>query len=239
MPADPPFDPPFAGVKACVFDAYGTLFDVHSAVARHDGRFGGKGPELSALWRQKQLEYTWLRSLMGRHADFRQITSDALDYAFARYGIDDKALAEELLSAYDRLDAYGDAVDCLQSLGAQGLNRAILSNGTPQMLDSALASADLADHLEAVLSIEEVAIYKPDPRVYDLVCRRFALEPREVAFLSANAWDVAGAAAFGYQVAWINRRGEPVEVLPGRPLAQITSLTEFADLVLQAAKPVP
>jgi 2-haloalkanoic acid dehalogenase type II len=138
MPADPPFDPPFAGVKACVFDAYGTLFDVHSAVARYEGQLGGNGAELSALWRQKQLEYTWLRSLMGRHADFRQITSDALDYAFARYGFDDKSLAEELLLAYDRLDAYEDAAACLQALAAKGLTRAILSNGTPQMLESAL-----------------------------------------------------------------------------------------------------
>jgi 2-haloacid dehalogenase len=239
MPADPPFDPPFAGVKACVFDAYGTLFDVHSAVARYEGQLGGNGAELSALWRQKQLEYTWLRSLMGRHADFRQITSDALDYAFARYGFDDKSLAEELLLAYDRLDAYEDAAACLQALAAKGLTRAILSNGTPQMLESALHSAGLAEHLEAVISIEEVGIYKPDPRVYDLVCRRFALEPREVAFLSANAWDAAGAAAFGYQVAWINRRCEPVEVLPGRPLARVATLTEFADLVLEATESNP
>lgn len=227
----------FSGTKACVFDAYGTLFDVHSAVARHDDSFGGKGPEVSALWRQKQLEYTWLRSLMGQHADFRQVTRDALDYAFARFGVADGALAEKLMAAYDRLDAYADAAACLASLREAGLARAILSNGTPQMLASALESAEMSDHLDAVISIEEVAIYKPDPRVYDLVCRRFAIEPHEVAFLSANAWDVAGAAAFGFQVAWINRRGEPVEVLPGRPLAQVSTLSEFAELVLRAAEP--
>ena len=202
------------GIEACVFDAYGTLFDVHSAVARLRARVGGQADALSQLWRVKQLEYTWLRALMGRHADFWQVTGDALDYALARTGVD-PAMREPLLQAYLALDAYPEVPDVLRRLRAAGLKTAILSNGEPKMLAAGARSAGIDGLLHAILSVEDVGIFKPHPKVYQLAVDRLAVRPAQIAFQSSNAWDVSGAATFGLRAVWINRLDMPPERLPG------------------------
>jgi 2-haloacid dehalogenase len=217
----------FNDVKACVFDAYGTLFDVHAPVAKVAARIGPQADALSRLWRQKQLEYTWLRSLMRAHADFWQVTGEALDYAFAAHGIDDDGLKAELLDLYLRLDAYPDAVEALRQLKDKGLVTAILSNGAPAMLEAAVASAGLQGHLDHVLSVEEVGIFKPDPQVYELAVRRTGAAATAICFVSANTWDAQAAAHFGFQVARIDRFGLKDERIPGAPRALIKSLTEL------------
>jgi 2-haloacid dehalogenase len=202
------------GIEACVFDAYGTLFDVHSAVARLRARVGERADALSQLWRSKQLEYTWLRALMGRHADFWQVTGDALDYALARTGVE-TAMREPLMQAYLALDAYPEVPDALRRLRDGGLKTTILSNGEPGMLAAAATSAGIGELLDAIFSVEEVGIFKPHPKVYRLVVDRLAVPPDQIAFQSSNAWDVSGAAAFGLRAVWINRLGMPPERLPG------------------------
>jgi len=224
-------DPAFSDIEACVFDAYGTLFDVHSAVARGGHVLGDKAGAVSALWRQKQLEYTWLRSLMGTHEDFWQVTQDSLSYALAAHDRDDERLHAELMELYLRLDAYADATDTLEILKASGRATAILSNGAPKMLSAAVDSAGLADHLDAVLSVEEVGIYKPDRRVYQLAVDRLDTGPERICFVSANAWDAAGAAHFGFRVAWLNRFDQRPERLPGRPAAVLRNLSELPALM--------
>lgn len=218
-------------IKACVFDAYGTLFDVHSPVARSAEALGEKADPLSRLWREKQLQYTWLRSLMGHHADFWQVTADALDYAMTATGIDDRSMRGQLLESYMTPDAYGDAPPALSELKARGKRTAILSNGSPAMLESATTSSGLDQHLDHVLSIEEVGIYKPHPKVYRLACDRLDLEPHEICFVSMNPWDASGAAAFGLKVARLNRFDLPGDVLPGEISAVIYTLEELPDLV--------
>jgi 2-haloacid dehalogenase len=221
----------FADIGACVFDAYGTLFDVHSAVRRGGGALGDKADRVSALWRQKQLEYTWLRSLMGAHADFWQVTGDGLDHALAANGIGDAKLRAQLLDLYLRLDAYPDVAEALKRLRAGGKSTAILSNGTPKMLDAAVTSAGLANLLDEVLSIEDVGIYKPDRRVYQLAVERMRVSPKRICFVSTNGWDACGAAYFGFRVAWMNRFGQQPERLPGAPSAVISSLSELPALL--------
>ncbi len=218
-------------IGACVFDAYGTLFDVHSAAAKCRDDLGDKADALSALWRQKQLEYTWLRSLMPAHADFWQVTGDALDYAMAATGLEGSALREKLMALYLALDAYAEVPDVLATLRAAGMKTAILSNGSPMMLDAAVVSAGIKDLFDAVLSIEDVGIFKVSPKTYQLAVDRFALAPGQICFMSSNAWDAAGAANFGFQVAWVNRFGQPRERLPGEPKAEITSLEPLPGLV--------
>lgn len=218
----------FAGVKACVFDAYGTLFDVHSAAAAEAGALGSRMQPLSQIWRQKQLEYTWLRSLMGAHADFRRVTRDALDFAMTAQDIDDPDLADRLMHLYLELDAYPDVRPTLERLRAGGLKTAILSNGEPTMLAAAVRHAGLSELLDDVLSVEEVGVYKPDSRVYQFAVDRLGLTgPAEVAFVSTNGWDARGAAHFGFQVAWMNRFGMQLDRLPGEPKAIISGLEEL------------
>ncbi|MEQ8604389.1 MAG: haloacid dehalogenase type II [Marivibrio sp.] len=224
--------PEIHGADACVFDAYGTLFDVHAAVGAVKAEIGPEAERLSQIWRQKQLEYTWLRSLMHSHADFWRLTADGLDYAMEATGLIDRAdLRAKLLDLYLRLDCYGEVPATLDRLKASGLATAILSNGAPEMLESAVANAGLADRLDAVLSVEEIGIFKPDPRVYQLACDRLGAEADRICFLSSNAWDVAGAAHFGFQVVWINRFGQPRERLPGAPKAVIETLDELPALL--------
>jgi 2-haloacid dehalogenase len=218
------------GIEACVFDAYGTLFDVHSAVARLGARVGERADALSQLWRGKQLEYTWLRSLMGRHADFWQVTGDALDYALARTGVDAR-LREPLLQAYLALDAYPEVPDALRRLRAGGLKTAILSNGEPRMLGAAARSARIAELLDAILSVEEVGVFKPHPKVYQLALDRLAVPPHQIVFQSSNAWDVSGAAAFGLRAVWINRQGLPPERLPGAAEHELRDLSGLPGLL--------
>lgn len=223
-------------IKACVFDAYGTLFDVNSAVASHRSRLGEHADAVSATWRGKQLEYTWLRSLMGRHANFWEVTAQALAFALERHGIavDNSAppgLHDALMQSYLQLSPYPEVAASLQVLNQRGFRLAILSNGTPAMLEAAVVNADLAATFEAVMSVEEVGIYKPDRRVYRLAVEQLGLPREQILFLSSNAWDVAGAASFGFPVVWVNRFGQPRERLPGRPVEQLTELSGLPGLL--------
>ena len=224
-------DGTFTDIGACVFDAYGTLFDVHSAVGRGGEALGEKADAVSALWRQKQLEYTWLRSLMPAHADFWEVTGNALDYALEAHGIDDGALRDRLMDLYLSLSAYPDVTDCLTRLRQGGMKTAILSNGNPRMLKSAVRSAGIADRLDAVISIEEAGVYKPSPKVYQLAVDRLGVPASGICFVSNNAWDSHAGANFGYSVARLNRFGQPAEKLPGTPKAFMTSLAELAPLL--------
>jgi len=223
--------PVFKGVKACVFDAYGTLFDFNSAVGKFRDAVGEKSDQVSALWRTKQLEYTWLRSLMRCHEDFWQITGDALDYALDAFEMTDRKLRDDLIDAYLRLDPYPDVEGTLAGLKARGLRLVILSNGSPSMLEAAVRSSKLSGLIEAALSVEQVGVYKPDPRVYRLAEDTLGLRGREIVFLSANGWDAVGAANAGLRVAWINRFGQRRERLPSQPDAEIRSMTELPALL--------
>lgn len=218
-------------IRACVFDAYGTLFDVHSAVGRHKERLGSVADRVSALWRQKQLEYTWLRSLMARHADFWQVTGEALEYAMATHGVDDDALRGDLMDAYRALACYEEVPGVLRRLSDAGIATAILSNGEPSMLRDGARSAGIDDALDAILSVEDVGIYKPDARVYRLATDRLGVRPEQVAFQSSNAWDVCGASVAGMRVVWINRFGQQRERLPGTADVELESLHALPDLV--------
>ena len=219
------------GVGACVFDAYGTLFDVHSAAARCRDDLGDKADALSSLWRQKQLEYTWLRSLMGAHVDFWRVTGDALDFAMAATDLSGTALREKLMALYLSLNAYLEVPAVLATLRDAGMKTAILSNGSPMMLEAAVETAGLAELLDAILSVEEVGIFKVSPKPYQLAVDRLELSPGAICFMSSNAWDAADAAHFGFQVAWVNRFGQPKERLPGTPKAEITSLDPLPGMV--------
>ena len=221
----------FQGIRACVFDAYGTLFDVHSAVGRHRARLGQSADRLSALWRQKQLEYTWLRSLMGRYADFAQVTADSLDYAFSVFDIDDPVLRDDLLAAYGELDCYSEVAGVLGELRSQRQRTAILSNGSPAMLEAATRASGIRDSLDAVLSVEEVGIYKPHPSVYQLSVDRLGIPAKAIAFQSSNAWDIAGAASFGYRTVWINRFKQQPERLPAHAHAVLANLSGLPELL--------
>ena len=215
--------------SAYVFDAYGTLFDVHSAAARHRDAIGPRADELSALWRAKQLEYTWTRTLMGAYRDFRDLTAQALDFAAARCGGLPPGLRAALLASYETLDAYADVRPTLAALKAAGATTAILSNGTPDMLASAVASAGLGDVLDASLSIHELRTYKTAPAAYGLVERHLGVKPGAVSFQSSNRWDIAGAVKFGFRGAWINRTGQPDEYADLAPARVLTSLTGLLD----------
>ena len=197
--------------RTFVFDAYGTLFDVHAAIGRHRAAAGPEADRFSDIWRGKQLEYTWTNTLAGRYVDFWTLTQRALDYSFARVPSVDRALRPALLDAYMSLAAFADARDVLKSLKAGGHTTAILSNGSPGMLKAAVDAARIGEHLDAVLSVDTIRMYKPRPEVYALVSDRFKLAPRDVVFVSSNRWDVAGAKAFGFTAAWINRAGMPDE----------------------------
>lgn len=235
--ASPPASRPIA-VGACVFDAYGTLLDVHAAVGRHEGRIGGQARALSALWRAKQLEYSWILSQTGDYEDFAALTERALDVAMATHGIADAGLRQALLAAYQELDAFPDAAPALAALRAKGVATAILSNGSPAMLAAAVGSAGLAPWLDAVLSVDDLRIYKPAPRVYALAAMRFGCAPRDIVFISGNAWDAYGAARFGCRVYWLNRTPHHGERQPEEygldRLAEgrIASLAELPDRIL-------
>jgi 2-haloacid dehalogenase len=220
-----------AGVKACVFDAYGTLFDYASAAARCRDVLGDKLDALNALWRNKQLQYTWLRAVQGRHADFRQVTGDALDFALETLGLTDAGSSARLMDLYLTLDAFPEVPDVLRRLKAAGIKTAILSNGTPEMLDAAVTSAGIGELLDAVLSVEAVGVYKPHPKVYHLAVDRFGIPAAAISFQSSNAWDAYAASAFGMRVVWCNRYGQRPERLPGRPDYEISSLAELPKLV--------
>lgn len=197
--------------SAFVFDAYGTLFDVHAAVRRHADAIGPDGPLLSEIWRTKQLEYSWVRTLMGAYADFWQLTEQALDFAFAKVPSADPALRPQLLEAYWNLDCYPEVPGVLKALKASGAKLAILSNGSPQMLEAAVKSAALDHILDDVFSVDAVRRFKTDPAAYEIVTTAWRLYPKAISFQSSNRWDVAGAAKAGFQTVWINRSGQPEE----------------------------
>ena len=196
---------------AYIFDAYGTLFDVHAAVRRHAGRIGADGPLLSEIWRAKQLEYSWVRTLMGSYVDFWQLTEQALDFALAKVPSADKSLRGDLLDAYWKLDCYPEVPAVLKALKADGARLAILSNGSPEMLESAVRSAALDQILDEVFSVDIVRRFKTDPSTYDLVTSGWKLYPDAVSFQSSNRWDIAGATKFGFRTVWINRTAQPDE----------------------------
>jgi 2-haloacid dehalogenase len=219
-------------IRAFVFDAYGTLFDVHAAIARHRAAAGPEADRFSELWRAKQLEYAWMLSAAGRYVDFWTLTERALDYAFARFPSVDRSLRAILLDAYFRLDAFPDAHAALGALKAKGIGTAILSNGSPKMLDGAVAAARIGAELDAVLSVDPIRIYKPRREVYALVTDAFGIAPSEVAFVSSNRWDVMGAAAFGFTCVWVNRAGLPEEYSELAPVAVVRDLASLATLGL-------
>lgn len=223
-------------ITTCVFDAYGTLFDVAAAAreaAAEPGRaaLAAKWPELAEAWRLKQLQYTWLRAITGAHTDFWSVTCDGLDFALEVTGLQgDAELRDRLLQLYRELSAYDEVPEMLSRLKAAGFATAILSNGAPGMLMDAVVSAGINDRLDAVLSVEEVGIFKPAPRVYDMVGARFACGPEQVLFVSSNGWDVAGAAQYGFNTVWVNRAGDPIDRLPGQPQHILRDLTTIPDL---------
>jgi 2-haloacid dehalogenase len=217
--------------RAFVFDAYGTLFDVHAAIGRHRAAAGPEADRFSEIWRGKQLEYTWTLTLAGRYVDFWALTERALDFAFARVSSVDKALKSRLLEAYLTLDAFSDARTALREFKRRGETTAILSNGSPKMLAAAVEAAKIGGDLDAVLSVDAIRMYKPRPEVYALVTERLKFaSPQDIVFVSSNRWDVMGAAAFGFRTAWVNRAQLPEEYEPApeAALADLTGLTTMA-----------
>lgn len=197
--------------SAYIFDAYGTLFDVHAAVRRHAADIGPEGPKLSEIWRAKQLEYSWVRTLMDAYVDFWQLTEQALDFAFLKVPSVDPAMRSKLLDAYWRLDCYPEVPAVLRGLKDNGARIAILSNGSPAMLEAATRSAGLDLIVDEVFSVDSVRRFKTDQSVYDLVASSWRLYPAAISFQSSNRWDIAGATKFGCRTVWINRLGQPDE----------------------------
>ncbi|WP_428926408.1 haloacid dehalogenase type II [Marinibacterium sp. SX1] len=223
-------------IRTCIFDAYGTLFDVSAAARQaaaepgHD-RLAAHWQTLARDWRLKQLQYTWLRAVTGAHADFWDVTADGLDWALEDCGLQgDAALRQRLLDLYWELQAYDEVPAMLARLKEAGLDTAILSNGSPAMLDGAVRSAGIGDLLDDVLSVESVGVFKPDHRVYDLVGQRFGTARDEVLFVSSNGWDAGAATGYGFVTAWVNRAGEPVDRLPWTPPHILTDLTGIPEL---------
>ncbi len=217
------------GIEACVFDAYGTLFDVSSVARGAQDELGASWQALSDLWRMKQLQYTWLRGLSGQHADFWQVTGDALDFAMTSIGIADNGLRNRLMDLYLRISAYPEVKETLCRLKANGLKLAILSNGTPAMLSSAVDNANLGGLFDAVLSVEEVGVFKPHSSVYQLAVDRLAVAPKQICFISSNGWDAFSAKAFGFHVLWCNRFAQVPERIPDVPDGEILDLSELPD----------
>ena len=223
-------------ITTCIFDAYGTLFDVAAArtAAAEPGRekFAEHWPKIAEHWRLKQLQYTWLRAVMDQHTDFWQVTQDGLDWALEAEGQHgDPELRQRLLQLYWELEAYAEVPDMLKALKNKGMNTAILSNGSPDMLTGAVQSAGIGGVLDDVLSVETVQIFKPARVVYDLVGTRFNCTPDEVLFVSSNGWDACAAAGYGFVTAWVNRAGDPVDRLHAAPEHRLTDLTGIPDLV--------
>lgn len=221
----------FENTEACVFDAYGTLFDVNSAVEGLRDQIGPVYGQLSLAWRTRQLQYTWLRSLMGSHTDFWQLTADALAVSLREVAINDSHLQQALMQAYLTLSPFKEVSGVLQLLKSAGLRTAILTNGSPAMIDAAVNNAGIQTTIDHQLSVESVGVYKPDPRVYQLAVDALGIPAERIAFFSSNSWDAAGAAHFGFKVAWVNRYSQPSEALPGTPSAMLADLSEASALL--------
>jgi 2-haloacid dehalogenase len=222
------------GIRACVFDAYGTLFDVNRAAERTQDALREKWQQLAEVWRAKQLQYTWLRSLTGRHVDFWQLTGEALDFALDTLKLPNGQLRDHLMGLYLRLGAYPEVKKTLTRLKAAGLKCAILSNGSPTMLSACIENAGIADLLDAVLSVEEVKVYKPHPRAYQLAVDRLSLKARAICYVSSNGWDAYSAKAFGFHVIWCNRSNQVSERIPGTPDAEIRILSDLLEIIRKA-----
>lgn len=218
-------------IRAYVFDAYGTLFDTASATRGCRDILGDDFDKLTTLWRDKQLQYTWLRAIQGRHVDFRQVTGDALDFALDALKIDRGGLRDRLMNLYCTLDAFPEVPEVLRRLKAAGIQTAILSNGSPAMLDAAVKHARLDGFLDWVLSVEEVGVYKPHPRVYQLAVDRLGIPASQISFQSSNAWDAYAASSFGMKVVWCNRYRQRKERLPGQPDCEIETLADLPMIV--------
>ncbi len=216
--------------KAVVFDAYGTLFDVNSAAKKCKNKIGDKWEMFANFWRTTQLEYTWLRSLMKRHKDFWQITEDSLDKSMSVYNID-KSLRDDLLNLYKVLSPYPEVEEVLKSLKKKNLKLCILSNGTPELLNELVSSNNLKNLFDKIFSIEEVKVYKPDPRVYELPIKKFNIQPKEITFLSANTWDVSGGGNYGYNSIWVNRNNSQFDFLDYQPKNEISNLSHLLDIL--------
>lgn len=215
-------------ITTVVFDAYGTLFDVHSAVARLAAKVGPDGQRLSDMWRSKHIEYTWVLSLAHQWRDFAALAAEALDYALARHPSVDPGVKEPLLAAYRSLSAFPDVRPMLERLRSRGMRTAVLSNGTRDLLGAVVAANAMDPLFDAVLSVDEVQVFKPDPRVYDLVERHLGASPGAVAFVSSNRWDIAGAAAFGFHPVWVNRTRQPDEYASLPPACVLGGLDDLA-----------
>jgi 2-haloacid dehalogenase len=220
-----------SGIRACVFDAYGTLFDFAAAAKGCRDVLGDDIDRLTAIWRDKQLQYTWLRTLQAQHADFWQVTGDALDFALETLGIDKPGLRERLMTLYLTLDTFPEVTDTLTRLRRAGLRTAILSNGSPRMLEAAVKGNRLEHLLDLVLSVEEVGVYKTHPNVYRLAVDRLRIPASAISFQSSNAWDAYAASAFGMRVVWCNRYAQRRERLPGRPDHEVRTLSELPALL--------
>ena len=217
-------------IKAIIFDAYGTLFDVNSAAEKCKEKLGDKWEGFANYWRTTQLEYTWLRSLMRRHKDFWQITEDSLDKSMNFYNIDN-SMRSELLNLYKVLSPFTEVRDTLKKLKQSNYKLAILSNGTPDLLNELVNSNQLKDIFDDIFSVEEAGIFKPDSKVYDLPINKYNIEKNEVLFLSANTWDVSGAGNYGYNTVWVNRNNNIFDKLDFEPNQQISNLSELLDLI--------
>ena len=218
-------------IKACIFDAYGTLFDVNAACRELSKEVGDNWEKLASLWRLRQVEYTWLRNSMDEYIDFWQITSDALDYAMETLGIENNELREELLNLYLKLEAYPEVNDLLKKLKQRGLKTGILSNGSMKMLNSAVNNANIREYLDEILSVEECEIYKPSSKVYDLVKIKMQIDKENVLFFSSNAWDMHAASNYGFKTIWVNRFKAKLEKLPGKPIDIVNSLDKIDEII--------
>ena len=217
-------------IKAIVFDAYGTLFDVNSAAEKCKDKIGDKWEGFAYFWRTTQLEYTWLRSLMKRHKDFWQVTEDSLDKSMKTFSID-SSMKNELLDLYKKLSPYSEVKGVLSSLKEKKYKLAILSNGTPALLNELVKSNNLENIFDDLFSIEEVGIYKPDSKVYDMPIKKYQIKADEIAFLSANTWDVSGGGNYGYNAIWVNRNKNIFDNLDYKPKNEVSDLTQLVDIV--------
>ena len=217
-------------VTACVFDAYGTLFDVNSAAAKCKEKLGDKWENFANAWRTTQLEYTWLRSLMKKHKNFWQITEDSLDHAMETFNIN-KNMRKELLNLYKELSPYPEVKECLDALKSKKIKIAILSNGTPDLLNELVESNNIQSYFDNIISVEDVKIYKPDPKVYEMPIKKYNCKPENICFLSSNTWDVSGGGVFGYNAIWVNRFNKIFDKLGYNPQYIINNLNQLLELV--------
>ena len=217
-------------VTACVFDAYGTLFDVNSAAAKCKEKLGDKWENFANAWRTTQLEYTWLRSLMRKYKNFSKITEDSLDHTMATFNIN-KNMRKELLNLYKELSPYPEVKECLDALKSKNIKIAILSNGTPDLLKGLVESNNIQNYFDDIISVENIKIYKPDPKVYEMPIKKYNCKPENICFLSSNSWDVSGGGVFGYNAVWVNRFNKMFDKLGYNPQYIINNLNQLLKLV--------